>query len=170
MRVVGGLKSGMPDASESDAVSEVWPVFWLRLEVGFGFGSCATVVVEPSVAAKRSLSSWYFRRDSRGRTPFSRYNRRETRVWTTSSSDECSGDVSDDESWRSLRVTRKTRFWRYERKRSFLVSRRDIPFGGGWRVAISGRDVKADLSESVNVDSSSPGRAMAVGVVRRRRR
>lgn len=158
---------GFPGAAESDAGSEVSPFVWCDLEVRSGVGSCAVVTVESSAAAKRSLSSWYFRRDSRGRTPFSRYVRRETRVLTTSSSEDTSRDVSGDDRLRSLRMMRKTRFWRYERRSSFLVSKRDIPSGGGWRVVVSGREFKAECSDSVKVDINSPGVPIAADMVRK---
>lgn len=70
-----------------------------------------------------------------------------------------------EELWlRSSRMMRKTRFWRYERRISFFVSRREIPFGGGVRDSGSGNDKNADVSESVSVERRA-GKVAAVAIM-----
>ena len=87
-------------------------VFWLSVPL-----LISTPEVD-SLAAARSLSSWYLRRDSRGRTPFSRYMRRATSFSTTESSSESASSKvrTSEDSLETvdmpliLRITRNMRF------------------------------------------------------------
>jgi hypothetical protein len=53
---------------------------------------------------------------------------------------------------RNFMRIKKTKFWRYERKSSFLTSRRDIPCWGG-RMSSSGGN-KAESSEVCRFESN----------------
>lgn len=136
-----------------------------RSGVRFAAGAKATLVpagletarANSSATARRSLSSWYRRRDSNGRTPFSRYTRSVTRFWTASASWEVRSSLAGEggEILRILRIIKKTRLCRYESRSSFLVSRREMPSSGRAMSVEVGRESRADERDSVSVASSS---------------
>ena len=65
---------------------------------------------------------------------------------------------------RILRIMRKTRLWRYERRSSFLVSWREIPSSGDTIVLDWGRDEVAESREFVSVDNRA-GRVAAAAIL-----
>ena len=60
-----------------------------------------------------------------------------------------------DEKSRKFKIIKKVRFWRYVRKSSFFVERREKDAGGGCTADGAGREDSEDVRELVRVDSKS---------------
>ena len=102
-----GASSGSESLPET---SDLVPCCFGALDVFvFPFGADGT---EASEAARSNLSSWYLRRVSSGRMPFSIYIRSSTNFFVTASSRDGSSAESGEDWLRILRIIRKTRLCR----------------------------------------------------------
>ncbi len=63
---------------------------------------------------------------------------------------------------RKVRMIRKVRFWRYDRKSSFLVERREKEEGGGWMADGDGSEDNEEVREPVKDDSKVGSEGVSV--------
>ena len=129
------------------------------MDVGFAVLSCSRL--SESAAARRTVDIMCASLFSSGRTPWSRYSRSST-SFSTISSVICASPLPlplfmcSSLACRILTNMRKTRFWRYESRTSFLRSRRETPLVGHSNWPASGVASNAEVRDWVN----DPSRAV----------